>query len=443
MNTPGKLLLAGLLGLCLLGWGSQMAGTTHAAAHPLWIVRQELLNLSGLLAIAMMSLAMFLASRPQWLEGPLGGLDRIYRTHKWAGILAGIFAALHWLIEEVVDDILKASIGREGRLPKEKFTGMLEVMRDLAKDLGEWGFYLLLIMLALALWRRFPYRPWRSLHRAMPLLYLALVVHAAMWAPTAYWQQPIGLLLALLMSAGVYGSVLALAGHIGRRRQVAGRIVALEPLSDEVLSVRCQLEAGWPHHQPGQFAFVTFAPAEGAHPFTIASAATPERHITFHIKALGDYTRGLARRLQVGQAVQVEGPYGRFQLALRNPRARQIWIAGGIGITPFLAWLESLRQHPDQAASAELHYCTRDRHNDPLVARLEALCATLPGITLHIHGARQGEILAASQLQAGAVTGQKTELWFCGPSGLAQQLRQGLAAAGLRYRFHQEAFEMR
>ena len=54
---------------------------------------------------------MFLATRPAWLERPLGGMDRIYRTHKWAGILAVAFAALHWLLD-MSGDILKGLIGR-------------------------------------------------------------------------------------------------------------------------------------------------------------------------------------------------------------------------------------------------------------------------------------------------------------------------------------------
>jgi predicted ferric reductase len=119
-------------------------------AQPLWLARQQLLTLSGFLSIALMSLVMLLATRPTWLESPLGGMDRIYRTHKWAGILAVLFAALHWLIE-MSGDILKALIGREGRVPKEQFTGFLEVLRDLAGDLGEWAIYVVLAMLALTL----------------------------------------------------------------------------------------------------------------------------------------------------------------------------------------------------------------------------------------------------------------------------------------------------
>ena len=60
-----------------------------------WAVYDQSLLLSGLLSIALMSLAMMLALRPAWLERPLGGLDQIYRTHKWAGILAVVFAEMN------------------------------------------------------------------------------------------------------------------------------------------------------------------------------------------------------------------------------------------------------------------------------------------------------------------------------------------------------------
>ncbi|HNN08319.1 MAG TPA: ferric reductase-like transmembrane domain-containing protein, partial [Azospira sp.] len=94
-----KTLLAALIAAVGVVWGWDLLNTAFpATAHPLWIARHEALNLSGFLAIALMSLAMLLATRPAWLEGPLGGMDRIYRTHKWAGILGVSFAAVHWLV---------------------------------------------------------------------------------------------------------------------------------------------------------------------------------------------------------------------------------------------------------------------------------------------------------------------------------------------------------
>ena len=434
-----KTLLASLFALVTFVWGWDVINTvTPVGVHPLWLARQEGLYLSGLLSIALMSLSMLLATRPVWLEAPLGGMDRIYRTHKWAGILAVAFAATHWLIEWS-DDILKATVGRESRYPKEQFVGFLEILRDLGKDMGEWAIYAVLAMLAITLWKKFPYRLWRLLHRAMPVLYLMLAFHAALLSPTAYWAQPAGWLLAVFLAVGVYGAVRSLLNSIGKSREATGKIVALEHPAPDVITVRCRLDQGWDGHRPGQFAFVTFNAKEGAHPFTIASADQGDKTISFQIKALGDYTKGLAQRLQPGQSVQVQGPYGRFDIARCNRKSKQIWIAGGIGVTPFLAWLESLQSTPQQTPNADLHYCTRDQTTDAFVPRLQALCATLPGIQLHIHGARQGATLTAQSL----AVSKNSEIWFCGPAGLATMLRNGLRALGCEPRFHQEAFQMR
>ncbi len=437
-----KLLLAGLIALVTLAWGWDLLSTGGAAAPNPWIVREEALYLTGLWSITLMSLAMVLATRPAWLERPLGGMDRIYRIHKWAGILAVSFAAVHWLVE-MSDDIIKSVYGRTGRPAEEHAGGFLESMRDVGEDLGEWAIYALLIMLVLTLWKRFPFNIWRYLHKAMPVLYLMLAIHAAFLAPLDYWAQPVGALLAMLLAAGSVSSVQSLFGWIGRRHQVSGAVESVRESAPGITEVVCRLDEGWRGHQAGQFAFVTFDRPEGAHPFTIACADRGDRCITFQIKALGDYTRTLARRLHAGQRVSVEGPYGRFDFRLSTRESNQIWIAGGIGVTPFLAWLESLQDAPAEAPTVDLYYCTRRRENDPFIARLETLCATLPTIRLHVHGGDR-DALTAETLYERHGNNKRPEIWFCGPRGLADTLRNGLRELGMSWtRFHQEAFEMR
>ena len=182
-----KSFLAGFIALIALAWGWDVMFTSDpATAGTLWTMRQDALTLTGLWSFSLMSLAMVLATRPVWLERPFGGMDRIYRTHKWAGILAVSFAAAHWLVE-MSDDVIKALVGRAGRVPEENVAGFLEVMRDLGEELGEWAIYALLAMLVVTLWKRFPFNIWRYLHKAMPVLYLMLVVHAAFLAPLDYW----------------------------------------------------------------------------------------------------------------------------------------------------------------------------------------------------------------------------------------------------------------
>lgn len=440
---PVNIVLAGLLGLVTLVWAMEPGSAASASGTWPWIVRQQALYLTGLYSVALMSLAMMLSTRPVWLERPLGGLDRVYRLHKWSGILAVTFAAIHWLIE-MSDDLLKAWVGRAGRVGEERYFGLLEVLRDLGEDMGEWAIYAVLAMLAITLWKRFPYGIWRQLHRVMPVLYLMLAFHAALLAPSHYWTQPVGLLLATLLTAGTAACVVALTGCIGRGRIAKGRIVTVRKVGPEISEVKCQLDSSWPGHRPGQFAFVTFDRFEGAHPFTIATADRGDRTVTFEIKGLGNYTHGLAGRLQAGQTVTVEGPYGRFELSRVDRRAQQIWVAGGIGVTPFIAWLESIQDMPEKAPQADLHYCIRGSERDPLAARLRALCANLPGIRLHIHDAARGERFEDQQLAVRIAETKRTEVWFCGPRGLAKAVKKALRRKLRgRTRFFQEAFELR
>ncbi|WP_227712441.1 ferredoxin reductase family protein [Marinobacter zhanjiangensis] len=250
--------------------------------------------------------------------------------------------------------------------------------------------------------------------------------------------------MAILLLGGSIASGFSLTGRVGRRRQVQGTIISINTPARDVTEVTCDLGPAWHGHRAGQFAFVTFNTMEGAHPFTIASADQGNGTVTFLIKALGDFTRNLSHKIRVGQTVKIEGPYGRFNFDRRNRKAHQIWIAGGIGITPFLAWLEAIDTTTVTAPEADLHYCTRNADQDPMVERLRELCRDVPGIHLQIHDSTKGEVLSAEKLSTGGRSSRAAEVWFCGPEGLSQAIEKGLQFTPLRlWRFHKEAFQFR
>ena len=268
MNSKLTAILTGFTGVFCAAWLIGLTtGAYPAKTPPLWISYYEALNLSGALSIALMSLCMLLAVRPAWLEGPLGGMDRIYRLHKWTGIASLAFALLHWLIVEM-DDAVRAVAGRPVRIHYERW---LEKLRDSGECLGEQGIYGLLILLALTLWRLIPYHLWRRAHRAIPVIYLMLAYHSLALIPPAWWFTPLGWLLAASIVGGGLASVLALCGRIGRTRRASGKITALRQHKD-ITEITCRLDGNWRGHRPGQFAFLRIDWLEGAHPFTLASA---------------------------------------------------------------------------------------------------------------------------------------------------------------------------
>ena len=79
-----------------------------------WQLRRHAIYLTGLWCMGLMGLIMVLALRLPLIERPLGGMDQVYRLHKWAGMGAGITALLHWGVKEG-GGLIKATWGREGK----------------------------------------------------------------------------------------------------------------------------------------------------------------------------------------------------------------------------------------------------------------------------------------------------------------------------------------
>jgi predicted ferric reductase len=121
-----------------------------------------------------------------------------------------------------------------------------------------------------------------------------------------------------------------------------------------------------------------------------------------------------------------------------------VWVAAGVGVTPFLALLEArqpgLTTQGRDPAPVHMHYCTRDARRDPLLPRLHDLCTQAqPPVQLTVHSEAQGQRLTPQDLQA--VPGP-LDIWFCGPPGLGDALHQH-ARGPSRWRLHRESFAMR
>ena len=340
---------------------------------------RRFLQYSGIIAIGVMSIGIILSSRPAFIDKTLGGLDRAYRLHKWLGITALIFVLVHWALKEgklwLIDlGLLSTPIKK---LYPEETQLLFKFFQDnhgLAKDIGEWGFYAFLIFIALALIKKVPYRIFVKTHRLLAIIYLALVFHTACLLKFDYWQQPFIFIMLPLMLAGSIAALTSLFHRTGKSRRSTATITALNYHKlNRVLELDIQLKGAWPGHQPGQFAFLTFDKAEGPHPFTIASAWKNDGNIEFLIKDLGDYTRQLPTLLNTNDLLNIEGPYGRFNFT--SDKTHHIWVAGGIGISPFIARMKALA-NKNMPNDTDLFYCTSEP-DETFIHEVSTLAETL------------------------------------------------------------------
>lgn len=151
------------------------------------------------------------------------------------------------------------------------------------------------------------------------------------------------------------------------------------------------------------------------------------------------YTATLPQRLHVGDSVRVEGPYGRYNF--QGKTHRQIWIAGGIGITPFVARLKALATTHDGKRIDLFH--SRSAYDQGVIDKLTA-DAHEANVRLHILWDERDGRLDVDRLIKAVPDWREAELWFCGPAHFGRTIREGLAAIGFPpHRFHQELFEMR
>jgi predicted ferric reductase len=440
-----KMVMPVLFALLTLLWLS--AENFSAISWSYFPVREIAIQYSGILAISAMSIAMLLALRLKPLEKFLNGLDKSYRLHKWLGISCLVVAIIHWFWTKgskymVAMGLLEKPAGR-GKMPLPADLSAIEAFfnsqRHLAESVGEWGFYLLIVLIVIALTKTIRYPKFLTTHRIISLVYLLFVFHTVILMKFTYWQQPIGWLVYTLIAAGAWAAMHSLCGRIGRRNKVQASVEQFHFFEDnKVLDITINTQHNWQGHNPGQFAFIKFT-GEEPHPFTIASEHNDKGNIRFQIKALGDFTKRLKNNLNINDPVIVEGPYGYFNF--KSETQRQIWVAGGIGIAAFTAQMEMLAQTPP-LKQIDLFYCTQCPDND-FITYINQL-AKQAKINLHLRDTNKTEFLTAKKITEMIVSWEKADIWFCGPNNFEKKLRCDFAQLGLNVNnFHSELFAMR
>lgn len=386
-------------------------------ADPLALFSQYL----GLAALILMAWGQILSTRLRGVEHVFGGLDRVYVLHKWAGIAALAAILLHDTIDADMEGL-----------------GAETLLVDFAETLGELSLYGLLILVVISVATFIPYHLWKWTHKAMGAFFIAGSIHFVFILKPFAISDPAGLYTAAFCAAGIAAYFWML---LPDRLRPARRYViqSLDPTGGALaITLRPEQRGMKPH--PGQFGVVSFAGSGKAepHPFSF-SKISADGTLRVTVKALGDFTSRLPAALAVGQTVRIQGPFGRFRLAAKKP---EIWVAGGIGITPFLTWARAL---PLESGPVNLFYCVKSRDAAPHLDELEARMAEKPNIRLHLIQSGLGQRLSGDMIAQ--TVGQdlsQIRVAICGPVSLRKTLKVQLARHGVSARnFHYEEFEFR
>lgn len=404
------------IGATLVGWFAfkDAIGDEDNVALALFI---------GSVSIILMALSNVLSTRLRFLERFFGGLDRMYRWHRWFGALS---VAAMWYHIQIVDDV-------------KGIRGASKSVADAAEELAGTGETLLYILVGISLIRWLPYRWWKLTHKLMilPFVFASWHFHTSTkpYANSDAWGRWFQALMLLGIAAWVYRVVWADIVHRGRKYTVSKIQRSGEITTLEMTPVGRPLK-----YHVGQFVFVKLGKSgvREPHPFTIASHPS-EPVVRVHIKNLGDWSDELSQRVRTGDTVRLEGPFGELQV-LPHRTKKVVWIAGGVGITPFLG---AVRDDRTGSFTPHLFYAIRTRDDTAELEMLEG--AHRQGhIVLHLYVSQEDSRLCADDLRSEfGVNGLKgAHVVMCGPDSLIQAMTKVARAMGA-HRVHVEAFDIR
>jgi len=392
-------------------------------------VRQYAGEIIGSTNIILMACSLFLSTRPKWAEQYFGGLDKMYVTHRHTSTAAFLLIFVHVLTVPI--SVTGWKLGNY--LAVIAFTGIVSIV---------------LISLAprIAFLNKLTggtYEGWKNLKKYIGIFFIIAFIHSLTV------KSPLDAFIAInwVQIFFIIGTVSYLYTEIfGRffKKYLPYAVEAVKHPNNSTTEVTLRAKKDSIQKQrAGQFLFVRFPRDKDlneSHPFTISSAPS-EDVLRLTIKASGDFTRELFAQLKEGADAIVEGPYGMFNY--KTGGSKQIWIAGGIGLTPFLSFLRDM--HGSLAHDVDLYYTVRHPEEAIFLEEIEAADQKNPRLKVYIrYSAKDGSLKIEDIVKNAGGDVHSHHVYMCGPLPMTMAFEKKFLDLGLpKDNLHYEEFNFR
>ncbi len=450
----------------LIGWGLTIILCLIPAVmwfqiHPLTTIQGysgtmlAVGRLTGLIGLVMYALNLVYSTRLRLLELMFGGLNRVYIAHHLLGGLAFILLAFHplFLSLRFAQTSLKEAallLIPTGLTPLVAvFDGgnihHQVVLSQWAIFMGILAFWVMAGLLLITFFIRIPYGIWIQTHQYLGAAFFLIGLHVLFVTSDISTHAALRNYVLIMTAIGL---VAFLYQKFGRKifvRQFLYAVDMVKQTGGDVYEIYLSPHGEKMLHKAGQFIFMRFMDGHNQHigrewhPFSISSGpGDPQLRVS--IKGLGDYTKALWA-LQPGTTAEIEGAYGMFSFAdLRNQH--QIWVAGGIGITPFISMAKAL---PEKDFQIDLYYSVKTASELVSWPELVSVAESKGGqfrVFPYVADQQTG-YLSADYIEktSGGLEGK--EIFICGPPSMMHSLRSQLSAKSIPgTSIHSEEFAM-
>jgi predicted ferric reductase len=424
-----------------------------AAMAVLWIVarppeestRSYLGQLLGAESVLLLSIGLVLISTLPWVEEWFDGIDRAAIWHRRVAIAGLVVLLPHVLLSSnpngtglgkplgVIGAIGLVGLAVWAVLPRWQSVLPSSVRGVIREWQQKHPFRAGLRILG-------GYERWRLLHRTTGLFVAAAFLHGVLDG-TPFHHAP--LLRWSYVAVGAVGVAFYLYRELFARFFVSlhdYEVAAVREVGPGLTEITLRPLGRKIDFVPGQFAMVYVEAKDGwhRHPFTIASAPH-EDHLRVTVKALGDYTSRLPELLEHGMPAVVGGPHGRFDHT--KGTQRQVWIAGGVGVAPFLSWLRAL----DGSLPYRVEFFYSADGEPPFAGEIRAIADRHDALRVHLlDTSRDGRLTPGRVLEATGGDVRDLSVFMCGPQPMLRSFQAQLVTAGVPAgQIHREYFDWR
>lgn len=255
-----------------------------------------------------------------------------------------------------------------------------------------------------------------------------------------FWRSP---WLKPLNDVQSWNTVLQTINETWSIDEVRARVVRVVHECAEVLSLYLKPNRLFKGFNPGQYLALTL-PCNGvlqARNFSLSAAPRADGVIRLTIKSKMDgLVSKAAARLKAGAVVRLSQAAGHFGQA--QPKAKQLLIAAGSGITPMMAILQSWAKR-ESRPDVTLIYSCREAEQWIFREEMQTLVHQWPDLRLLPHySAQQGRLKAHSLVERVPDFEQRHAL-LCGPEAFMDDFAAFYQARGLSDQLQQEHFQTR
>ena len=418
MMTPGALIFWFLAISPIIIW---LSHDPESVRDP-WVAGAKT---CAFLAISTLSINYILAVRWSVLENLFGGLDRMYRVHKAMGRSSLIFMILHPVFLGI------------SKIPD------WETILTYVIPIGPWevsagviALYIFVILITLTVAVRISYHLWHISHKFLGIVLVLALLHA-IFAGSDMGSFPILRFYVIFLSvAGLISWIFMLVFYKLVGPKYGSRVVKVLHLPD-ITELYMEKPEGF-DYQPGQYVFLRFPRFEGykeLFPFSLSNDPS-QGHLRVSIRRSGDYTSEKIPQVKKGDRVIIMGPYGKFGERYLKHDKDMVWIAGGIGITPFLSLAKHESIYPT-GRKIKLIWVFRNPKDPVHDSELFAEGRKNPNFDyVHWISSQKGriDVDAISDLVGGEEELRRRIILMCGPPKMMRSISKQLHKKGIPYR---------